>query len=844
MRRSPLLFLLLLGLVVPAAPAQEIRALWVDTFNAGMRNASEVSALVANARAGNFNAVFVEVRKRGDAYYNSAFEPKATDVSPQSYDPLADLIAKAHSGGPRIEVHAWITTYLIWNRQTIAPTQPTHPFTLHPEWLSQNDTGDTWDDANYQFDQGHPEVQKHVFNVAMDLVSNYDLDGFHFDYVRYSGNRWGYHPVAVERFKQRFNRTTTPAFNDPLWLQFRRDQVSGLVRKVYLSAIALKPQMKLSAATICFAPGITGDAQWFSSSAAYTDKLQDWRGWMQEGILDLNMPMAYFRQNDSGAGYNRATDWTNWSNFAKDHKFNRHVAMGAAVYLNSASNSIHQIRTTRVPTGSGNKAEGVSLYSYAAPGTNVTRTQFYAALTSGPNSHDANATAVFADAVAVPAMPWKTAPSSGHLKGFITASDTGLELDGVKVVLTGLQNRGQTNDATGFYGFVDLPAGGYTLTATYSNRVSRTVSVSLTNGLVTTLNLVLDPPNVSTLAGLTAHPGRTEAILTWNETTENVLRVEYGTTSLLGTTSAVDAASVQSRSVLLSGLAGDTGYFFRLVASAGTNLLTTSVGTFTTAGNLDLDNPAAAFVGSWTTGTSSTDKYLADYQFAGTSVGAETATATFKPTIATPGRYDISVWYPQGGNRSTAVPHVVVDADGSTTTAVNQTVNGGGWRLVASGKRFTKGTGGFVRVSNATPDSGKVVMADGVRFSYAADQGPVPEWWLQAYFNGPTDPALDPDQDGLTTAQEYVLGTIPTEAGSAASLRVELAATDELRLVFSPYRAGRTYRLFSSGGLESTNWNPVANAALSTFGQDTAAFSVTNLTGAQRFFRVETTLSE
>ena len=838
----PQFFLLVLVFVLfpCAASAQEMRALWVDTFNAGMRNASEVSALVANARAGNFNAVFVEVRKRGDAYYNSQFEPKATDVSPQSFDPLADLIAKARTGGAPIEVHAWITTYLAWNRQATPPSQPTHPYNLHPDWLSRDDTGETWDDSNYQFDQGHPEVQQHVFNVAMDLVSNYELDGFHFDYVRFSGNRWGYHPVAVERFKRRFNRSATPAYNDPLWLQFRRDQVTGLVRKVYLSAIALKPQIKISAATICFAPGITGDSQWFSSSAAYTDKLQDWRGWMQEGILDLNVPMAYFRQNDAGPGYNRATDWTNWSNFAKDRKFNRHVALGAATYLNSASNSIHQLRTTRVPTASGNRADGVFLYSYAAPGTNVTRTQFYAALTVGPNAHDTNTTAVFASPATVPEMPWKTSPTRGHLKGFITGADDGTALDGVKVLLTGAQSRGQTNDATGFYGFVDLPAGDYSLTASYSNRLTKTVSVSITNGFVTTLDLALDSPNLSTIAGLAAHPGETEAILTWNETTEQVLRVEFGPTAQLGSTSTVDAVSAQARSFLLPDLAGNSAHFFRLVSLSGTNLRTTAIGGFTTAGLIDLDNPSAQYVGSWTTATSSTDKYLADYRFAGTSVGSETATATFTPSIATPGRYDVFVWYPQGANRSTAAPHTVSGADGTVVVPVNQTANGGGWRLLASGRRFAQGTGGFVRLSNQTPDAAKVVMADGVRFAYAADQGPVPDWWLQAHFNALHDPTLDPDEDGLTTAEEYLLGTIPTEAASTSSLAVEPVSANELRFIFSPYRADRSYRLLSVSALEEPIWTPATNATLSVLGERTAAFTITNLTDAQRFFRVET----
>ena len=81
----------------------------------------------------------------------------------------------------------------------------------HPEWLSQDVNGATFDGSNYQFDQGLPEVQKHTYNVAMDIISRYDVDGFHFDYVRYSGRTWGYHSNSVERFNRRYNRTGVPA---------------------------------------------------------------------------------------------------------------------------------------------------------------------------------------------------------------------------------------------------------------------------------------------------------------------------------------------------------------------------------------------------------------------------------------------------------------------------------------------------------------------------------------------------------------------------------------------------------------------------------------------------------
>ncbi|HXG47184.1 MAG TPA: family 10 glycosylhydrolase, partial [Methylomirabilota bacterium] len=207
---------------MPTAAGQEFRALWVDAFHAGFRTPAEVTQLLADARAGHFNAVIVEVRKRGDAYYDSRFEPRATDISPAGYDPLADLIARAHdpAQGPRLEVHAWIVTYPIWASQSTTPPQANHPYNLHPDWLTRNNAGATWNGGHFAFDPGHPGVQQHTFNVAMDLISRYDLDGLNFDYVRYSGREWGYNPVAVERFNRRFGRTGQPAIDDPLWLQF------------------------------------------------------------------------------------------------------------------------------------------------------------------------------------------------------------------------------------------------------------------------------------------------------------------------------------------------------------------------------------------------------------------------------------------------------------------------------------------------------------------------------------------------------------------------------------------------------------------------------------------------
>jgi hypothetical protein len=113
---------------------------------------------------------------------------------------------------------------------------------------------------------------------------------------------------------------------------------------------------------------------------------------------------------------------------------------------------------------------------------------------------------------------------------------------------------------------------------------------------------------------------------------------------------------------------------------------------------------------------------LADYRFASTISGVGSNT-TYRPSIGTSGLYDVFIWYPQGSNRATNAPWSVVYTGGTTNVFVDQSINGGGWRLIAGARPFQSGTNGYAQLSNDTGYSGKVVMADGVRFKYV---GPIP----------------------------------------------------------------------------------------------------------------------
>ena len=86
-------------LAAATAPAQsnEFRALWVDAWGTGFLNASEASQLVADARAYNFNALVVQMRRRGDAFYNNRVagnDPKTTAIASRPDSLTAQQFAK------------------------------------------------------------------------------------------------------------------------------------------------------------------------------------------------------------------------------------------------------------------------------------------------------------------------------------------------------------------------------------------------------------------------------------------------------------------------------------------------------------------------------------------------------------------------------------------------------------------------------------------------------------------------------------------------------------------------------------------------------------------------------
>lgn len=166
----------------------------------------------------------------------------------------------------------------------------------------------------------------------------------------------------MARFQAATGRSDVPAASDPAWADWRRNQVTNLVRKIYLGMWEVDPQARLSMAGVTYGFGPQGVGGW-EQTRTFAEVLQDWRAWLAEGIMDTMVAMNYKRnwlppQDEM---------FSQWSEFLADNQAARQAVDGPALYLNSVEDSVEQVHEIIEPTAAGNVAAGWSGYSYANP---------------------------------------------------------------------------------------------------------------------------------------------------------------------------------------------------------------------------------------------------------------------------------------------------------------------------------------------------------------------------------------------------------------------------------------------------------------------------------------------
>jgi uncharacterized lipoprotein YddW (UPF0748 family) len=314
----------LAGTASRAAAPEQTRALWVTRIT--LTSPESIREMVAAAQAGGFNTLLVQVRGRGDAYYLPTIEPRANELAGKpSFDPLATVLQDAHAAG--LKVHAWVAVNLVSSAVSL-PASRDHVIYRAPEWLmvprelaaemkkidlrSPAYIGRLarWTRAHSATVEGlytsplHPASQDHTVAVIGEIAAKYAVDGIHLDYVRFPNEEFDYSPSAMEQFKAAILPDLTdrekreaaarealdPAAYANLfperWSDFRRLRLTSLVIKIRTAVRTARPGTLVSAAVV-------PDAQ-----MAFDSRMQDWRGWIDQSLLDVICPMAYTTETD------------------------------------------------------------------------------------------------------------------------------------------------------------------------------------------------------------------------------------------------------------------------------------------------------------------------------------------------------------------------------------------------------------------------------------------------------------------------------------------------------------------------------------------------------------------
>ncbi len=439
----------------------QMRAFWVPAHDPGFHNQAQADELINNMVRANANTLFIQMRRHGDAWYNNSIEPRAIyrDLAPaDQFDPLAYVIQQAHARG--IKVHAWLVVSVVCRPSDPLYGHPDHLCTQHGPEVSG---AQRWTTANFagvqigDMDFGHPAALLQFENVVQHLLVNYPLvDGIHLDFIRYGDVTYGYNGVSLDRFRQYHGLPANylPAPTDGLWSQWRRDRVTELMRRVYVRVKAIDPQTEVSIASITWGGiGSYYPGDW-PNSAAYARVFQDWRAWLEEGIIDFAVPMMYFEE-----GTARSRDWyDSWLRFSRENAGRRAIVPGTGAWLNTDLQGIHQIHRAIVPDEQGRVLPGVALYAYNQPlaGSSFERRRVFM---------DQLRESVFAPPARSPEWQWVYNPTHGHLQGIAQIngkimSDT---YNAVGLIKDGQWISHIPTSYDGWYGAVDLEPGVYTI---------------------------------------------------------------------------------------------------------------------------------------------------------------------------------------------------------------------------------------------------------------------------------------------------------------------------------------------------------------------------------------------
>lgn len=311
-------------------PKHEFRATWLATVSGidwpkikatsdskREQQKQELINILDKMKAGNMNAVCMQVRSLCDAMHKSSYEPwsaalTGTRGKDPGYDPLQFAIDEAHKRG--MELHIWVNPF---RASTGSLASSDVMWSNAGDWLIKYNNEGSF--TGYIIDPGYPESRAYVVKVLMEIVNNYDIDGIVMDDYFYAYGGTTNEDAKAQAKHYNPSDVIDVNGNGSTLDDWRRSNVDKVIKAMYDSIQTVKPWVRFGmgpggiwtmdhgaarAYGLKLPAGISGGDIY---NKLYCNTVE----WIKGGYVDYVNPQIYWSTQVAAQDYDVLCQW--WS---------------------------------------------------------------------------------------------------------------------------------------------------------------------------------------------------------------------------------------------------------------------------------------------------------------------------------------------------------------------------------------------------------------------------------------------------------------------------------------------------------------------------------------------------
>ena len=265
----------------------EIRGVWMTANDMGtLRDRTKLGAAMDELSRLHFNTVYPVIWNGEYTYYPSDVTASRglqsfTYTGFEGQDILDDVIRQAHQRNLLV---------IPWFEFGFMTPLSSELARKHPSWLTQQRDGAmtsvsaagevAW------LNPFHPEVQKLITDLVMEVVEKYDLDGVQFDDHMSLPSQFGYDIYTTQLYLEETKKSPPANSQDPEWLNWRAAKITAFMQELKNAVDRKKANLIFSVSPNYY-------------DFAYKLQLQDWLTWVRKDLVDELIVQVYRPDLDS-----------------------------------------------------------------------------------------------------------------------------------------------------------------------------------------------------------------------------------------------------------------------------------------------------------------------------------------------------------------------------------------------------------------------------------------------------------------------------------------------------------------------------------------------------------------